>query len=137
MAKTGKLPYIGGYNIKDITVPELLGVILKIEARGAIETAHRTRGIVSEVYAYAIGAGKAERNIAHDLQGALQVKPAVQHMATITQPAKVGELLRAVWGYEGDEITKAAYNHALHLQRRADMLQWYADYLDGLWEVKA
>lgn len=102
------LPYIGGYNIKDITVPELLSVIRKIEARGAIETAHRTRGIVGEVYAYAIAAGKAERNIAHDLQGALQVKPAVKHMATITQPQQIGGLLRAVWGYEGDEITTAA-----------------------------
>ena len=101
-------PFLGDMDIKDITVSELLAVLRKIEARGAIETAHRIRGIVGEVYAYAIAAGKAERNIANDLKGAMQARPAVQHMATITQPAKVGELLRAVWGYEGDIFTSAA-----------------------------
>ncbi|WP_374728867.1 phage integrase central domain-containing protein [Xanthomonas hortorum] len=54
--------------------PELLAVLRKIEPRGAIETAHRARGIASMVFRYAITVGKAERGPAADLFGALETQ---------------------------------------------------------------
>jgi len=93
-------PYVGRTSIAEITVPELLRLLRRIEERGANETAHRVLGNISEVYRYAIASGKAERNIALDIKGALQ--PVVKtHLPAITEPKRVGELLRMIDGYSG------------------------------------
>ena len=63
-------PFIGQTSISDVTVPELLKLLRRIEERGANETAHRVLGNIGEVYRYAIASGKAERNIAVDIKGA-------------------------------------------------------------------
>ena len=101
-------PYMGARPINNITTQELLSIINKIEARGAIETAHRTKNIVREVYVMAVASGIADRNIAHDLDGALSAKPPVTHRATITDPIKVGGLLRAIDGFAGTFVVKCA-----------------------------
>ena len=79
----------------------------RIEARGAIETAHRALQACGQVFRYAIATGRAERDPTPDLRGAL--KPVlVQHMAAITDPQRVGDLLRAIESYKGMPITRAA-----------------------------
>ncbi|MCC4619903.1 integrase arm-type DNA-binding domain-containing protein [Xanthomonas cassavae] len=100
-------PYLGDRPIAEISAPELLAVLRKIETRGAIETAHRARGIASMVFRYAITVGKAERDPAADLFGALET-PKVQNFASLTEPAAVAPLLRALWGYEGSAVVRAA-----------------------------
>ncbi|HEL3759483.1 TPA: integrase arm-type DNA-binding domain-containing protein [Stenotrophomonas maltophilia] len=100
-------PYIGDRPIKEISAPELLAVLRKMEKRGAVETAHRARGIASMVFRYAIVTGRAERNPAHDLIGALE-SPQTEHFASITDPTQVGPLLRALWDYDGSAVVKAA-----------------------------
>ncbi|MDB2380577.1 integrase arm-type DNA-binding domain-containing protein [Luminiphilus sp.] len=93
-------PFVGRRPIVEITVPELLRLLRRIEERGANETAHRVRGNIGEVYRYAIASGRAERNIALDIKGALQ--PVVKsHLPAITDPKRVGELLRMLDGYSG------------------------------------
>jgi len=104
-------PYLGHRPIAEISAPELLAVLRKIEKRGAIETAHRARGIASMVFRYAITVGKAERDPAADLSGALET-PKVQNFASLTEPAAVAPLLRALWGYEGSPIVRAALRFA-------------------------
>ena len=100
-------PYLGQEPIEDITVPELLKVLRRIEERGAHETAHRVLGNIGEVYRYAIATGKAERNIALDIKGALQpVKK--QHLAAVTEPKRVGELLRMIDAYSGTLTVQCA-----------------------------
>ena len=100
-------PWIGKRPITEITVTELLQVLRRIEERGAYETAHRVHGNCSEVFSYAIASGKAERNIALDLKGALQ--PVTKtHLAAITEPARVGELLKMIDGYQGTPAVQAA-----------------------------
>ena len=100
-------PWIGKRAIRDITVPEILKLLRRVEGRGAHETAHRVVGNCSEVYRYAIAAGKAERNIVLDLRGALQ--PVVKtHLAAITEPRRVGELLKMIDGYQGTPTVEAA-----------------------------
>ena len=85
----------------EIAAPDILAVLRKIEARGKIETAHRAKQRAGQVFRYAIATGRADRDpTGGDLRGALTpLKP--QNRAAVTQPAKVGELMRALQGYSG------------------------------------
>ena len=98
---------IAGLPVADVTAPALLAALRKLEKRGVIETAHRARTLAGQVFRYAIATGRAKCNPAADLAGALEL-PKVQHFASITEPAKVGELLRTVQGYGGSPVTVAA-----------------------------
>ena len=100
-------PWLGALPIGDIKPPQLLQVVRRVEDRGAIETAHRALQACGQVFRYAIATGRAERDPTPDLRGAL--KPVlVQHMAAITDPQRVGELLRAIESYKGMPVTRAA-----------------------------
>lgn len=68
-------PALGTMPIGEITVPLVLQTLRAIEARGAIETAHRIRQHMSEVFLFAIGAGIAETDPAHVVKSALQPVP--------------------------------------------------------------
>jgi integrase len=91
---------IGDRPIGQITAPELLAVLRQVEGRGLYESAQRLRAICGSVFRYAIATGRAERDTAADLRGAL-TSPQVKHLAAITKPEKVGALLRAIDGYDG------------------------------------
>ncbi len=100
-------PWLGTLPIAKITPPELLSVLRRIESQGILETAHRVKQNCGRVFRYAIATGRAERDPSADLRGALTpVKHG--HMATITNPKKIGELLRAIDGYEGTPVAKCA-----------------------------
>ena len=101
MASIGCLP------VADVTAPALLAALRKLEKRGVVETAHRARTLAGQVFRYAIATGRAKYNPAADLAGALE-QPKVQHFASVTEPAKVGELLRTLQGYRGSPVTVAA-----------------------------
>lgn len=99
--------FIGARPIAEIKAPELLAVLRRVESRGALETAHRVKTICGQVFRYAIATGRAERDIAADLKGAMP--PAKKsHLAAVTDPVKVGELLRAIDGFQGSYIVKSA-----------------------------
>lgn len=100
-------PWIGSRPIKDIKAPELLTVLRRVESRGVLEGAHRIRGLCSQIFRYAVSTGRAERNPAQDLIGSLP--PAKEkHLAAITEPKKVRELLKAIDGYSGSYVVKLA-----------------------------
>ncbi len=100
-------PWLGARPVGEVKAPELLAVLRRIETRGAIETAHRALQICGQVFRYAIATGRAERDPAADLRGAL---PPVKerHHAAITDPKDIGALLRAIDGYRGSFITQCA-----------------------------
>lgn len=100
-------PWIGGRPIAEITAPELLAVVRRIEDRGALETAHRALGNCGQVFRYAVATGRAERDPSGDLRGAL---PPVkgEHFAATTDPKRVGEILRALDGYQGTLTVRCA-----------------------------
>ena len=100
-------PWLGTRPIASITAPELLSALRRIESRGALETAHRVKQICGQVFRYAIATGRAERDPSVDLRGALPPTK-TRHMATITDPKRIGGLLRAIDGYEGHLITRCA-----------------------------
>ena len=100
-------PWMGASPIIDIKAPEILMVLRRIESRGALETAHRVGAICGQVFRYAVATGRAERDPAADLKGALPpVKP--KHLSAMTDPEKVAGLLRAIDGYQGSFVTKCA-----------------------------
>lgn len=100
-------PWIGGKPIAELTAPEVLAAVRKIEGRGALETAHRALSNCGQVFRYAIATGRASRDISADLRGALTpVK--TEHFAAITDPKQVGALLRAMDGYTGSQIVRYA-----------------------------
>ena len=100
-------PWLGTRPIGEITAPELLAAIRRIESRGALETAHRALANCGQVFRYAIATGRAQRDTAADLRGSL---PPVKekHHASITDPKAIGELLRDIEGYQGAFITRCA-----------------------------
>lgn len=100
-------PWLGGKPIAEITAPDVLTVLRRIEGRGTNDTAHRAGGNISQILRYAIATGRATRDPVPDLRGAL---PPLRHenFAAITEPAKVGELLRAFDAFQGTFVVKSA-----------------------------
>ncbi|MET0043383.1 MAG: integrase arm-type DNA-binding domain-containing protein [Candidatus Thiodiazotropha sp. 6PLUC3] len=100
-------PWIGTRPIREISAPELLTILRRIENRGALETAHRIHQSCGQIFRYAVATGRAQRDPSADLKGALP--PTRQrHHASITEPKKIGELLRVIEGYEGSLVTRCA-----------------------------
>lgn len=133
-------PWVGGRPIADIEPPEVLDVLQRIERKGTIETAHRVRVLIGQVMRYAVATGRAGRDIAADLRGA--IPPAqVKHHAAVTDPALLGGLLRAIDAYEGTAVVTAALRLApLLFQRPGEIRQaeWQEFDLDGaVWTVPA
>ena len=100
-------PWIGGRPISEITAPELLAVVRKIESRGALETAHRALGTCGQVLRYAVATGRTQRDPSGDLRGALPPTKG-EHFAAVTDPKRAGELLRAINGYQGTLTVQCA-----------------------------
>lgn len=100
-------PWLGDRPITEITAPDLLTVLRRIEDRGALETAHRAQQNCGQVFRYAIATGRAGRDPVPDLRGALP--PArMGNFASITDPVEVGQLLRAIDGFKGTFVVKSA-----------------------------
>lgn len=100
-------PWLGFRPIHEIKAPDLLDVLRRIEARGAVETAHRASQNCGQVFRYAVATGRAERDPSADLKGAIPPTKA-KHHASITDPKEIGGLLRAIDGYEGGLIVRCA-----------------------------
>ena len=100
-------PWLGGRPVAEITAPELLAVIRRVEGHGALETAHWALANCSQVLRYAVATGRAERDPASDLRGALPpVKE--EHFAATTDPKQLADILRAIDGCEGTQTVRCA-----------------------------
>lgn len=100
-------PWLGGRPVAEITPPELLATIRRIEERGAIETAHRAIANCAQVFRYAIATGRATTDPSRDLRGALTPIKG-EHFAAITDPKRVPDLLSALDGYQGTLTVRCA-----------------------------
>jgi integrase len=133
-------PALGTRPIGEITPPELLAVLRKIELRGAVDQAHRVRSICSLVFRYAIATGKAERDTAADLRGALKTH-AHTPRAAITEPKAIGGLLRAIDDFQGTFVVKCGLQLlALTFLRPGEIRlgEWAeVDFTEKLWRIPA
>ena len=100
-------PYLGTSPIGQISASGVLDALRKIVGRGLHETAHRARADCAQVFRYASLTGRAASDPCVHLRGAL---PPVRtrHFSAVTEPRRVGELMRAIHHYSGDPVTVAA-----------------------------
>lgn len=133
-------PWLGHLPISAITAPEILEALRRVEDRGAVETAHRVHQNCGQIFRYAIATGRASHNPAPDLKGALP--PVKQtHLAAITDPKAIGDLLRAIDSYQGFLVTKSALRLApLFFVRPGELraAEWAEFDLEGAeWNIPA
>jgi integrase len=99
-------PWIGARPIAEVTPPELLAVVRRIEGR-TIETAHRALRSCGQVFRYGIATGRCQRDPSADLKGALP--PAEKsHFAATLDPRRLGAILRAMDAYPGTLVVQSA-----------------------------
>ena len=131
---------IGRVAITEIKPTDVLTAVRKIEDKGKLESARRTLQLASAVFRYAVATGRLASDPTRDLRGALTA-PTVKHYAAITDPKRVGEMLRAIDGYVGLGLTKLALQLAPHVFVRPSELrcaEWGEIDLDGaLWTIPA
>lgn len=138
--ETFLFPDMGHRPIAEITPRDLLAVLRKIEATGKLETAKRAKVKAGQVFRYAVLEGKAESDPTASLKGALK-PPKEKHHAAITDPLRIGQLLRAIDGYRGQFTTLKALQLApLVFVRPGELRQaaWSEFDLDGaIWRIPA
>ncbi len=100
-------PFIGDSPIADITPPQILFCLRKIEDKGHVETAKRVKTLCSQVLRYGVSVGKVERDITSDLRGALKT-PQTTHYPALISPEEASSLLKAIDAYQGTYTTVAA-----------------------------
>jgi integrase len=100
-------PWLGNKPIRAIKPPDILQILKRVEERGAIETTHRVQQNCGQVFRYAVAIGLIDSDPTRDLRGALPPwRP--EHYPTLTDPRRVGQLLRDMDAYEGGFITRCA-----------------------------
>lgn len=134
------LPWIGKRPVGEISPQEILELCRNIEQRGAIETAHRVKSICSQVFRYCVALGLCAGDPCRDLLNALTPYRS-KHMQAITDPRQVGELMRAISGYRGNEITRLALQFAPMVFVRPGELrkaEWTEiNFDDAIWKIPA
>jgi integrase len=133
-------PLIGDRPITELTAPELLEVLRSVEVRGKYETANRMRSTFGTIFRYAIATGRAQRDIAYDLRGAL-ITPKTNHRAAILDPKELGGLLRAVEAHEGSPAVRIALQMLPHVFVRPGelrMAEWSEfETEEAVWTIPA
>jgi integrase len=133
-------PQIGSRPIGENEPAEVLRLLKRIESRGKRETAHRTRQRCSQILRFAVASGRARRDATVDLRGALAAVK-TESFAAIVEPKRIGELLRAIDGYQGHPAVTAALKLAPYVFVRPGGLraaEWAEiDVSESAWRISA
>jgi integrase len=139
-------PSIGKVPISELKAKDILEKVLRpIEARGTLETAHRVRGVISQIMRYGVASGLCERDATTDLRGAIKPVQRKHHAAFdsdgIPNAVKVGGLLRAIDGFDGSAVVKCALRlHPLVATRPGELrhAEWSeVDLETSTWSIPA
>lgn len=128
--------------MNEIKAADVLKVLRRIENRGLHETAHRARQRCSQVFRYGIITERCEHDVTADLRGALAPVTSIHH-ASVTEPEKMGQLLRDIESYRGNTVTWYALRLAAHMFVRPGELrhaEWSEFDLEGkepCWRIPA
>lgn len=133
-------PQIGSLPISEITPPQVLRALRKIESRGTLETAQRAKQTASQVFRYGVATGVCDTDPTRDLLGALTPKK-INHHAALTNPDDVGELLGKIKSYSGSIVTCSLLRLSpILFQRPGEMrkMEWAElDLESKRWEIPA
>lgn len=131
-------PWLGSMPIQEIEPPEILAVMRRVQARGALESAHRVKTICGQVFRYAIATGRASRDQTADLKGALP-QPRKGRFAAIRDPDELRSLLLAIDGYQGTFVVRCALQLSPLVMLRPGELrhaQWdEINFEEALWTI--
>jgi len=118
-------PIIGNKSIDKIERAELVKIAQTIQERGANETAHRLINLCGQIWRYALQLDKVKHNIVADISKN-DVLQSFTHtpMRTITDPQRIGELMRALHGYHGEYSTKWALLFMAHTFVRSSNIRF-------------
>lgn len=134
------MPWLGKRDVESIEPGDLLAVLQRVQQRGAKETAHRLLVWLGPAFRIGIAKGYAQRDPTPDLRGVL-VRYERNHMPAITDPESIGALLRAIDGYGGTAVTRAALLLSPLVFTRPGELRWAKwsefDLVAGAWEIPA
>ncbi len=134
-------PHIGSRPIREIKAPDLLEALRKIEKRGALDLAGRTRQICGQVFRYGNQLGRCDHNPAEALRGALKTRKTV-HFAAI-KPDELPELIMAVHRNDARLYTgtrNAVLFSLLTFQRPSEIREAAWSEIDlekGVWTIPA
>lgn len=132
---------ISSMPVSEIKPQELYAALKRLEGSGKYETARRCRSFASRIFRYAVVTGRADSDPAAMLAGVL-ITPKVKHHAGPIEPAKVGDLLRAIDAYTtGAPITRLGLQIAPHVMTRpGELRQALWDEFDlekAIWRIPA
>lgn len=99
--KNNVLPLLGHRDPDSLEPKDILDALRPMEARGAIESAHRVRGYISSMCRYGIASGRVSRDPAADVRDALKIAPSTVHFSAITDPDTLAVMLRDIHAYKG------------------------------------
>ncbi|WP_052452582.1 tyrosine-type recombinase/integrase [Noviherbaspirillum autotrophicum] len=145
-------PWLGTRQIGEISAPDVLSCLRRIEQRGAVETAHRVLQNCGQIFRYAVATGRylfpgarsSERPMSENtVNAALRRLDYGSDELTGHGFRSMASTLLNEQGWHHDAIerqlahsernsVRAAYNYAEHLPERRRMMQAWADYLDAL-----
>lgn len=132
-------PIIGSRPISEIEASEVLASLRKVEKRGALEIASKTRQWCGMVFRYGIATGRAKYNPVPDLRGAIKSRQ-TQHYAALNRE-DFAEFLRQLDTYQGAEQTRLALRMlALTFVRTGELrgATWQEIDLPGrIWRIPA
>ena len=100
-------PFLGTMAIQDIKVADIRQVLDRMTHRGVVESSHRALQNINQILHLGLITERIDRNVAINLSSLLPPKQ-TKHFSTITEPKRVGELMRMIDGYEGNIVTVAA-----------------------------
>jgi integrase len=134
------IPYLGSRPINSIRPSDILETMKRIQARGSLDSMHRVLGYIGKVFRMAMVAELVDRDPTIGIADALE-RPVERHFAAITEPAKVGALLRAIYAYEGQAVICAALKFMPLVFQRPHMIrgaEWTDIDLDAAeWRIPA
>ncbi len=128
------LPHLGDMPMTQIEPLDILKPLREIEASGRLETMHRVKARISEVFRYGVATGRCQSDPCRDLRGVLKPKRRTKHFAALTDPEDVGGLVTSIDGYRGTPEVQAALKISPLLFVRPGELrhgQWPEFDLDG------
>jgi integrase len=134
-------PHIGNRPIAQITPPELLDCLRKVEKTGALDMAGRAKQLAGQIFRYGIQVGKCERDAAADLKGALKTHK-TEHFRTIDAKDIPG-FLKALDRNEArifERTRRAVWFSLLTFGRPKEIRQarWSdIDFEEALWKIPA
>lgn len=99
-------PTLGNVPVSEITAPQVLAVLDPIQNAEHYATAHKVLNIVSQVLRYGVLLKQCKYDVTSELRGALTPLPD-RHFASITEPEKIGGLMRSI-SAEGSPIVRRA-----------------------------